>query len=323
VAVMLTASWFLRFVQPWWVLLEGRFHGLFGNPNGLGIFCFLMFMLFSVALKLNKDLFSFRGKVVIYAVILWMLVAAGSRTAIVASALFFVFGRFFSLSPFIGFIVFLAFAASVQYAQQNLVTIVDALGLQKFFRVETLVDGSGRYFAWAFAWDKISNDGFFLFGGGFGNDEYVMRRNYDYLRSQGHDGGVHNSYLTLWFNTGIIGVLLYFYGFVSAFIVANKKAPIAFAVMFAVLFSTLYESWLTGSLNPYTIILIGILTMLTEDDIVFWKEKEEEKLNADGQAEEAVVEVVRLPEADIACICRNAEQRTTSNQQPPRYFAPR
>jgi O-antigen ligase len=222
---------------------------------------------------------------------------SGSRTAVVASAIFFFFGRFFAVSPFLGFILFLVFAASIEYAQSNLVVIVNALGMQKFFRVETLDDGSGRYFAWAFAWEKINTEGFFLTGGGFGNDEWVMRHNYDFLRSQGHDGGVHNSYLTMWFNTGIIGIMIYFYGFISAFITANKKAPIAFAVMFATLFSVLYESWLTGSLNPYSIVLLTILTMLTEDDIVLWESKEQERLEqgAEPEVEEAPVPRLILP----------------------------
>jgi O-antigen ligase len=290
--LLLVAPYFLRYIQYWWVYLAGRYHGLFGNPNGLGIFSFLNFMLFSVCLHLNSKLFSFREKVLIYGVLVWSLVVAGSRTAVVASAIFFFFGRFFALSPFLGFILFLLFAASIEYAQSNLVYIVNALGMQKFFRVETLDDGSGRYFAWAFAWEKINTEGFFLTGGGFGNDEWVMRHNYDFLRSQGHDGGVHNSYLTMWFNTGIIGIMVYFYGFFTAFITANKKAPIAFAVMFATLFSVLYESWLTGSLNPYSIVLLIILTMLTEDDIALWQSKEQERTD-DGT--EPLLEVPPTP----------------------------
>jgi hypothetical protein len=283
--LILVLPYYLRYIQYWWVYMAGRYHGLFGNPNGLGIFCFLNFMLFFVCTYLNKRLFSLGEKALILGVLGWMLIQSGSRTAVVASGLFYFFSRFFALSPFIGFVVFLAFAASIEYAQNNLVQIIEALGLQKFFRVETLASGSGRYFAWNFAWEKINSEGFFLTGGGFGNDEYVMRHNYDYLRAQGHDGGVHNSYLTMWFNTGLIGIMLYFQGFLSAFISANKKAPIAFAVMFAVLFSVLYESWLTGSLNPYTIILLTILTLLTEDDIVHWdKHKEEMEAGPDVEA---------------------------------------
>ena len=82
-----------------------------------------------------------------------------------------------------------------------------------------------------------------------------MRRNYDYLERMGHQGGVHNSYLSMWFNVGIVGLLIYFRSFVLLFIKAAKLLPISTAVMFSVLFSVMYESWLVGSLNPYTIIL--------------------------------------------------------------------
>jgi hypothetical protein len=40
------------------------------------------------------------------------------------------------------------------------------------------------------------------------------------------------------------------------------------AVMFSVLFSILYESWLAGSLNPYTIMLLVILTVMSEEEII-------------------------------------------------------
>ena len=295
IVLMLVMSYGLRFIQPWYVFEGGRYRGLFGNPNGLGIFSLMVFMLFSVSVYLNKDLFSLRGKLLFYAVIAFMLYTCGSRTALVATAMFFIFSRFFSLSPFLGFVIFLTAIAGAEYVSSHLVQIVDLLGIQKFMRVDTLEDGSGRYFAWEFAWQKINQEGFFLFGGGFGNDEFVMRHNYDFLRSQGHDGGVHNSYLTLWFNVGIIGVMLYFIGFFGTFFKANKKAPIAFAVMFSVLFSVLYESWLTGSLNPYTIILVTIMTMLTEDDIVLWRLKEEERELAQENEGELVIEEAPAP----------------------------
>ncbi len=290
IMVILIGAYALRYVEPWYVFEAGRYRGLFGNPNGLGIFSFLSFMLFSVCNYLNKDFISFRGKVVFYITIALMLYACGSRTALAATLLFFFFSRFFSLSPFLGFVIFFGVAAAAEYVQSHLVQIVGALGVTQYMRVDTLEDGSGRYFAWHFAWQKINEGGFFLFGGGFGNDEYVMRRNYEFLSSQGHDGGVHNSYLTLWFNVGIIGLLLFFVGFFSVFFKANKKAPIAFGVMFAVLLSVLYESWLTGSLNPYTIILVTIMTMLTEDDIVLWRLKEEERELAQDNAGDAPIE---------------------------------
>ena len=272
IVVMLLASLVIYYgVNARWVSVGGRYRAFFGNPNGLGIFCFMVFMFVTAVISLNKDAFTFREKVIIYAVLIYSLIRCCSRTSVTATATFLLFSRFFGLSPFLGFVVFILFLFVAELVSSNLASIVMSLGLQKYFRVETLDDGSGRYFAWSFAWEQINKGGYFLFGGGFGNDEWVMRHNYPYLRSQGHHGGVHNSYLTMWFNTGIMGVLLYFRSFFLIFFKANKRVPIAFAIMFSVMFSVLYESWLTGSLNPFTIILVTMLTMITEEEIVDWR----------------------------------------------------
>jgi hypothetical protein len=50
--------------------------------------------------------------------------------------------------------------------------------------------------------------------------------------------------------------------------------------MVAVLFSALYESWLTGSLNPYTVILVIILTLISEPELA----DERDPLQNDGPA---------------------------------------
>ncbi|MBL8000640.1 MAG: O-antigen ligase family protein [Flavobacteriales bacterium] len=268
IITIMLAGYVLQWVNPEWVYVAGRFRGLFGNPNGLGIFCYVSFMLVYLINYLNPSLFTRIERVFLFGVIGFILIKSGSRTSVVATSMFLLFGRFFSLSPFLGFISFIAFLGIVELISSNLASIVISLGLEKYFRVETLEDGSGRYFAWNFAWEQINKGGFLIFGGGFGNDEWVMRHNYPYLRSMGHHGGVHNSYLTMWFNTGIVGLLIYFRSYFLLFLKANKQVPIAFAVMFSSLFSVMYESWLTGSLNPFTIILVISMTLLTEPDIM-------------------------------------------------------
>ncbi|HPF89482.1 MAG TPA: hypothetical protein PLL57_02370, partial [Flavobacteriales bacterium] len=83
--------------------------------------------------------------------------------------------------------------------------------------------------------------------------------------------GVHNSYLSFWFNTGIVGLLLYLRSFVLIFIKASRLVPLSLGVMFAVMFSVTYESWLVSSLNPFTIILLIIITAVTEEEIANWE----------------------------------------------------
>ncbi len=276
---LLVVMWLMKFIRVVPVFIAGRFRGLFGNPNGLGIFTFLVFTLYTILNHLKKDLFPFRQRMINYAVIVFFLVLCGSRTSLVATGMFLVFSRFFRLSPFLGFIGFVAFLGVVEMVSANLSAIVISLGLQEYFRVETLDDGSGRYIAWRFAWGKIQD--YFMLGGGFGNDEYIMRHNYAYLRTLGHHGGVHNSYLTMWFNVGIVGILIYFRSYFLIFFKASKRVPMAFAAMFAVMFSVLYESWLTGSLNPFTIILVAIMTVVTEPEIVEHEERERAALDAE------------------------------------------
>jgi O-antigen ligase len=96
------------------------------------------------------------------------------------------------------------------------------------------------------------------------------------LNDLGHQGNVHNSYLTLWLNTGIIGLFLFARGFLLSFIKASKNTRIAFPVMFTVLFSANFESWMTASLNPITIQLLIILTILTSPE--FNEQKNESTL---------------------------------------------
>jgi hypothetical protein len=70
---------------------------------------------------------------------------------------------------------------------------------------------------------------------------------------------------------GFVGILIYFRSFFLLFIKASKQASMSLAAMFAVMFSINYESWLVGSLNPYTIVLLMIMTVLSEEEIAGWR----------------------------------------------------
>ena len=62
------------------------------------------------------------------------------------------------------------------------------------------------------------------------------------------------------------------------------------AVMFSTLFSIMYESWLVGSLNPFTIVLLTTMTMVTEEEIYGWRERA-----AEAEEEEASDEAAPAP----------------------------
>lgn len=267
--LILLTQHLLPLISPtWWFYIEDRFRGYFGNPNGLALFTYLFFVLFSVINHLKKDLFSTPAKVLIYALLVYYIISCGARTSLMSTLMFVLFIQFFRVSTFLGIISFVAFIGVGELVSSNLPAIITAMGLQDYMRVETLSDGSGRYIAWNYAWQVINTQGSFLFGRGFDYEANVMFEATAYLESLGHQGGVHNTYLAFWLNTGIVGLIIFLRSFVLIFIKAGKHTSISLAIMFSVLFSILYESWLAGSLSPYTTMLLIILTIVSEDEIM-------------------------------------------------------
>src|SRR5690606_33947912 len=173
---------------------------------------------------------------------------------------FLLFVRIFKFSPVLGFIGFIGVLFFINSITDLTISIIIELGLGDTFRIETLEEGSGRFLAWDFAWQRIQH--YYFIGRGFGYDEHLMRSNFNYLSRLGHEGGVHNTYLILWLNTGLIGLAMFLRGFFLNFISAAKKTTIALPVMFTVMFSIMFEPWLAASLNPYTsLFIIALIAM--------------------------------------------------------------
>jgi len=252
----------LKYVYPPFVtFMEERYSGMFGNPNGLGMYSFLFLMVYTTIIHYHKNLFTQYQTYFIYSIIALSLLWAGSRGGIFASLLFIIGFKLFQVSRTMGLITMITLIIAYQLAVNNLEAIIISLQLQDYFRLETLETGSGRNIAFDFAWKHIQFN--YYIGLGFGYAEQLMKENQDYFATLGHIGNVHNSYLTIWLDTGLIGLILFIFAWIKQFLIANKYSFLTGAVFFAVLFSTNVESWLAGSLNPFTIQLVMILTMLS------------------------------------------------------------
>ena len=263
---ILLIGFVLKYISPTTALLLGeRFRGVFGGPNGLGVFSVLTFISFYVINDFFPDLFTKNERRIIYVTILLSIVLCGSRNAIITILIFYIFQRFFSLSPFFGFIFFLVTIFVAEIVSSNATAIVVSLGLGDYFRTKTLEEGSGRFIAWAFAWEQIQNN--FFIGKGFAYNEFYMRQHYGMLLKLNHQGGVHNSFLTFWMDQGLIGLLLYLRSYILTFIKAAQKTKFAFPIMFAISFSAFFESWLVGSLSPFAFMGMFVFSILTDDDI--------------------------------------------------------
>lgn len=265
-AFILFLGLFSKLFIPSLVTFENRFRGLLGNPNGLGIYCLVVFILFALVNRSLPDLFSKQEKILVFILLFLSLILSGSRTALVASLIYIMFSYLTRISPILGFIILIAILMGYEYIDINLVTVAKSVGIEKYLRTETLQNAAGRYIAWKFAWDNISKNIFM--GHGFEYTNYLFSLHQKELSDMGHQGNAHNSYLTFWLDTGIVGLFLYLWAFVGFFIKAARKNKVIIAALFAILFSIVFESYLTSSLNPYTIVIIIILTIFTSDEIL-------------------------------------------------------
>ena len=289
--MVLVISFLLKYILPDTALLLGeRFRGMFGGPNGLGVFCLLSFITFFVINDFFPALFSKNERIVIFGIIIFSIFSCGSRNTVISVLIFYIFQRFFSLSPFLGFILFLVAIFIADLISSNATAIILSLGLGDYFRTSTIEEGSGRYIAWGFAWNQIQNN--FFIGKGFAYNEFYMRQHYGMLQKLNHQGGIHNSFLTFWMDQGLVGLFIYLRSYVLMFIKAAQKSKFAFPIMFAISFSAFFESWLVGSLSPFAFMGMFVFTIITSEEIVPQRDETEARVKegeGESQAQIAVV----------------------------------
>jgi len=260
VGIYLTIGLLLKYISPEPVFLAGRYMGLMGNPNGLGVLVALFAILFDNFNRRDSETFTKREKFVFYSLLLLSLFFCRSRSAFFMLVIYFAFSRLRLLGGFLGVLTFISLLFSYAYISENLESIVQSLGLQEFLRVDSLDSASGRFIAWNFAWENIQDQ--FFVGRGYNYTEFLFGKNYQMLSRMGHLGNAHNSFLTFWLDTGLIGLVLFLIPFVLLFVRAAKVSNASVPAMYAILFSAMFESWLIGSLNPFTICMLTILTVM-------------------------------------------------------------
>jgi O-antigen ligase len=262
---MLTIGVVLGFAIPDIGILEGtdRFKGIFGNPNGAGFFSAFIFILWMVLEEFKLIKLTKRERWYALSILLITIIWCGSRNSLLTVFLFYITLRLIKFNWFLAVIAILAFAFFNEFIFVGLIELISFFGLEEYFRIDNLEEGSGRYVAWAFAWEEIKRN-FFFIGGGFGAGEYYMHINYNKLSLLGHQGGIHNSYLSFWFDSGLIGLIAFFAAVIRQLIRGIKGNYIAIAFGAALFFNLSYESWLIASLNPFTIIFLIIFTIIAE-----------------------------------------------------------
>ncbi len=263
---LLNASYFL--LEPDYIFSHGdRFRGIFGNPNGLAMYCYFAIVMLWVLkdhFKLNLER---KFQIVYLGLFIGLLLLSGSRASFISVLIFFILSRFRRNEFFAGTtitILAVFFYSDIAGLFQNLIIF---LGFGEEFRItgneaQSLSTGSGRLVAWKFAWEKIETAFFFGRGWSFEETWFHLPSVQATLNQLNHQGGAHNVFLIFWMNTGLMGLLLFFLGLIKMILDASKNNKLAIPLMFSAFFLCNFEPWLAASLNPYTFQFLIILTVL-------------------------------------------------------------
>ncbi len=272
----------LIYLAPGFVMLEanGRFTGLLGNPNGMGIFITVTFLYYQAVSRSKLIQIDRREKIIFFVVLFYSLFLCKSRTAMMTVIIFYSLNAVYNYSHFFGWIAFALIAYMWSEILEAIPLVTDYFGFSEDLRVESVEKikrGSGRDIAWMYAWQNIQENIFL--GHGLSSTEELFRRHIKELSILGHQGNAHNTFLTLWYDTGLHGLVAFVIGLLAYFLKIGKHLTYGMPILFAILFSISYESWLTASLNPYTsvfFVLVALLGFVAIDYPVIQEQKEEE-----------------------------------------------
>jgi len=255
-----------KFTLPGLVHMAGRYRGLFGNPNGMGAYSFLYLIIYTIVKYYYPLLFSRREVFIIYLLIIISVLLCQSRGSMTAMLIFLFTSLLKGKSS--GLMIAIALIGAVLYVGviQNIENIIIFFGLESYLRIQTLETGSGRLVAWEFTWGLIKEH--MWYGGGFDYTNDLFSQNKEMLHDMGHQGKAHQTLLTIWLDTGIFGLIFFIYAWTVNFIKAGKLSEFALPVALSVLFSINVESWLAASLNPFTIIFVTIVSLISNPDFV-------------------------------------------------------
>lgn len=242
-------------------IFNGRFNGIQRNPNGVGIFCSLIFIFLHSAN--NKFLFAKKKFLnIVFITLFSALLLSGSRNGIVAVFIYTILG-----ASKLKFWPSLLSSALLIFFYESFILNISELAsnydLNQEFRTETLDDASGRVFVWKAAWLEIQNN--YWIGSGFSFEVVNISWLGKYMMSIPEliesFGNIHNSYLTIWLGTGLFGLLSFIVALFVIFKRISKGSPFFNAAYFSILFLGIFESWMVASLNPYTWIMWSIASI--------------------------------------------------------------
>ena len=240
--------------------LNGRFRGVFGNPNEFSHWWLGIFVLGMVA----SNRWRAKRTAALVALTMLFFVWSGTRGALVA-VLFSFFGwmvqgmrsTFFAnmLRIVLGMAMVLILSTiSSDRVMQHLP--------ERIIRTESLEAGGGRLLAWEHAAEQIRVKP--LFGAGGGAEERYFRQNYNYFAMQNHQGFSHNSWLAFAMNFGIPATIILIFFTLFRIGLLQTEVLVVGLVPFVISFTV--EGWLTAPMSassPMLFFVGGLIPSLS------------------------------------------------------------
>ena len=270
--LILIVSYLMIFIVPVLAFTNGRFQGVFQNANGLGIACAMFLPLSLWQFLVSKK----RTALFLFFLMLVSLFLSASRNAINATIIalgYFTYMRSRRFRPLILF-TSMSLILTLVWAIQTLAKHF----FHTYYRIETLPTMGGRLEVWPSALHLIANKPFF--GYGFGMENKIMTLKY--LTLVGRYGGyVHNSYLGIILQLGMLGFILFFIPlfillFKELFLKQDSEVSLLRhalrASLLVGLLCCIFESWVYSVGNAQTF-PFWIIVML----LVFYRYQDKEK----------------------------------------------
>jgi hypothetical protein len=237
----------------WHEGLDRRVQGIFGNPNGLGIFSMILFPLV-VYLYRHTELISRPFYGLAMALLLLNILLSGSRTSLLAVVLFFSL-YWINLRPG-GWRIFLKYLAFPGGIALFVVLIFPLLAQNPFFaerfRLSTMSNAGGRLDAWIWGYQQVPKS--LWVGRGLMYDSYVYQSEIPLKVRQHHRGwnAAFSGVLAILLNNGVLGMLSFIFYLVMLsrqFRIPAVRGP----TLLLLLVSAVFESWIVASLNAFMI----------------------------------------------------------------------
>jgi hypothetical protein len=262
--LILILSFLMIILDPGRAFFRGtsRYAGIFRNPNGMGVFITVITPVYAFYFRGQGNV-HFLTKAFTYLMLVTSLALCASRTSIIAFIVFQAgllamkgntFRRMFFFLGVVPVAIILSTTISIY-------DVSDLLGAQNYLRVSDIEDGSGRILAWGYGLDYATTHLFLGCGFGCEENHFLWETPLELLLS-GHQGGVHNSYISFLINVGVIGMgLLAYFFYATLKKISNFQFVLPYIVSIAI--SATFESWMAASLNAFTIFFVIMIMVLT------------------------------------------------------------